>query len=141
MRIYNEYTFLNETPVRYINYIVMLFLIVVIPFSSSGFDFELWKIVVMGASSIVVSLILTAIIAKRIDCYNPKTIERNEDTFKHYYFILCLVFCFLLSASVFILYENDFLWIYWVPVVFFIFNIAFIPNLHFWMFEDKIMLD
>lgn len=140
MRIYNDYTFLNERPVRHVNYVVILLLIVFAIESKidPGASFPI--ILSIFVIPICLSLFLTKIVSKRIGCYNPRTGKKNINVFKEYYFIVCLAFSVLLTISIFVLFKNDFLWVFWIPVAVFAFNIAFIPNLHFWIFEENIML-
>ena len=136
MEIYNRDTFLNEGYVQYINYLIIGLIILGAFFSETIDLFDINVIISLYFASLALSIVLSERVAKKIAFVEDESEEKNRLKFKYRYFIVCSALCFLLSISVYCVYECDLFWIYWIPVIVFSFNIAFIPNLYYPLFED-----
>lgn len=136
MDIYNRHTVLNDDSTQYINYVIIVFLLVCYFWSKTDDLLDKNVFLTLYLVSFFVSVILSEIIAKRITFIDNQGKETNKWKFKYLYFICCSVLTFLFSISVFVLFRCGFFWVYWIPVVVFAFNIAFIPNLYYPLFED-----
>ena len=134
MDIYNRSTFLNEEYIQYINYVIILLFFVLAFYIEQ--NFTLFTILVLFLISIVFSIVLTDIIARKVSFIENHEKERKQWEFKYHYFVICSVLSFFLSVSVLTVFKRDFVWISWIPVVYFAFNIVFIPNLFYYFFKD-----